>query len=127
MYQKPSHKKKYIFGIIILVLYFNYEIRSFIFPPTIEEKIARNGILESDFNKSVIMKTIPQIIETIGEPKSFQVRENFFVLDYFDTVIIENKKNLEEDKPQRYSLVRLLVYRGNNIPLIKNGIFFHKN
>jgi len=127
MYQKPSHKKKYIFGIIILVLYFNYEIRSFIFPPTIEEKIARNGILESDFNKSVIMKTIPQIIETIGEPKSFQVRENFFVLDYFDTVIIENKKNLEEDKLQRYSLVRLLVYRGNNIPLIKNGIFFHKN
>ena len=127
MYKKPSHKKKYIIGSIILVLYFNYEIKSLFFPPTIEEKIAINGILESNFKKSVIMKTIPEIVENIGEPKNFQVRDKFFVLDYFDTVIIENKKNLEEDKPRRYSLVRLLIHKGKNMPLIQNGIFFHKN
>jgi hypothetical protein len=118
---------RYFLILAILVTIFNYEIRTFFIKPKIEETIEKFGILESDFNKSVILKTIPEIIQNIGKPDSFQVRDNFFVLDYANKIIIENSKNLKKDDPLRYSLVRLLVHRQvRNIPLGKNGIFFKK-
>ncbi len=76
---------------------------------------------EIEFNKTVAMKTAREIIEIIGEPDSFEIRENdrIIVFDYYNLVFCKKK----EDK---YTFVRLILFERGEAPLLPENIFFKK-
>ena len=47
---------------------------------------------ELDFNKTMVMKTALEIVEILGEPSQFELREGkIMVLDYYDIVYSKQK------------------------------------
>ncbi len=75
---------------------------------------------ELDFNKTMVMKTALEIVEILGEPNQFELREGkIMVLDYYD-IVYSKKQEI------RYKFVRLILLENGATPLLPNNIYYEK-
>jgi len=73
---------------------------------------------ESDFNKTMIMKNASQLINILGEPDQFEIRDNkIVVLDYYD-IVYKKKREI------RYKFVRLILLERGESPLLPENIYY---